>query len=55
MYKKQFIFQQKHLTKLAIFQLIDQMSNDLEKKNQFYLDISIDLSNNFCVSEISLK
>ena len=45
-YKKQFGFQQKHSTEHAILQLIDQVNNSFEK-NQFALDIFIDLSKTF--------
>ena len=46
LYKKQFGFQQKHLTEHAILQLIDQINKNFEK-SQYTLGILIDLTKAF--------
>ena len=46
LYKKQFSFQKGYFTEQAIFQLTDQINNDLEKKH-FTLSKFIDLAKAF--------
>ena len=46
LFKKQFVFQEKHSTEHAIMQLIDKINNSFEK-NHFILRVFIDLSKAF--------